>query len=196
MRSEGFVFMRKRGFLPTGLFLFLWAGLLVRAPLGFPGEEPGQGQPERPKFYAQRVVSEKKVQNANDSLAAPDGRYAEILPGGELVLSMEKKIYPFTTLDSGTVVGQGEADYGLEGWLPIQDALGKRGYGWIPLAVGESPGGFRFSPVEPYAGSPGLDMIRIINGGTKSLFVDAVIGYAVRAERRLQALVGSSSTLH
>ena len=141
--------MRKKGLLLAASFLFLSAVLLIRAPRGFSGKAPGQGQPERPKFYAQRVVFEKKVQNAKDSLGAPDGRYAEILPGGQLVLFMENKIYHFTTLDSGSVVGKGEAEYGLEGWFPMQDPQGKRYYGWMPLAVGESPGGFRLSPVEP-----------------------------------------------
>jgi hypothetical protein len=173
--------MRKRGLLPAGLLLFMSAGLLARVPSGFPGKTPGQGQSERPKFYALRVVFEKKVQNAKDSLSAPDGRYAEILPGGQFIVFMENKLYPFPILgtpeggygqiDSGSVVGKGEADFGLEGWFPMQDTQDKQHYAWIPLGLSVS--GFCVWPTYDM----GVDMIRITNIGTKSLFVDAVIGY-------------------
>jgi hypothetical protein len=87
--------MRKRGLLPAGFLLFLSASLLAHGPSVFPGKAPGQDQPERPKFYALRVVFEKNIQNAKDSLGPPDDRYAEILPGGQLVLLMEKELYLF-----------------------------------------------------------------------------------------------------
>jgi len=181
--------MRKRGLLPAGLLLFLSAGLLARVPSGFPGKTPRQGQSERPKFYALQVVFEKKVQNAKDSLSAPDGRYAEILAGGQLVVLMGNKLYPFPIFggeplggygqpDSGSVVGKGEADFGLEGWLPMQDTQNKQHYAWIPLGLSVS--GFCLWPIY----NMGVDMIRITNIGTKSLFVDAVIGYSGEAKRR------------
>jgi len=179
-RSEGLVNMRKRGLLLAGLLLFLSAGLLARALIGFPGKTPGQGQPERPKFYALRVVFEKNVQNPKDSLGAPDGRYAEILSGGQLVVLMENEFYSFQILDSGSVVCKGEANYGLEGWFQIQDTPDKQqNYAWM-IIHGDpwTPGGFRFLPTYySFDGSTGVDMIRITNIGTKSLFVDAVIGY-------------------
>lgn len=189
--------MRKRRFLPSSLLLFLAAGLLAPAPSGFAGKALGQDQPERPKFYALQVVSEKNVQNAKDSLGAPDGRYAEILPGGQLVVFMENKLYPFPIFgmnpegggaqaDSGSVVGKGGADIGLEGWFPMQNMQGKQDYDWIPLEL--SATGFFISPpplpIYSPEGSAGVDMIRITNPGTKSLFVDAVIGYGREAESR------------
>jgi len=182
--------MKKRRLLSSGLLLFLSSALLAHATNGFPGKMPGQGQPERPKFYALRVVSKKNVQNAKDSLGAPDGRNAEILPGGQLVVFMENKLYPFPSIsvlppeggvglaDSGAVVGKGETDFSLEGWFPMKNTQGKQHYVWIPLGL--SATGFCVW----FEGSAGVDMIRMINPGTKSLFVDAVIGYGREAEIR------------
>ena len=173
----------------SGLLFFLSTTLLAFAPSGFPGKTPKQDQPERPKFYALKVVSEKNVQNAKDSLGAPDGRNAEILPGGELILHMENKLYPFPGMigwsehgyrlaDSGCVVGKGEMDFGLDGWFPTKNMQGKQHYVWKPLGV--SATGFCIW----LEGSAGVDMIRITNPGSKSLFVDALIGYARETERR------------
>jgi len=180
--------MRNRGLLPAGLLLFLLAGLLARAPSGFPGKAPGQDQPERPKFYALRVVFEKEIQNAKDSLGTPDGRYAEILPGGQLEVLMEKILSPSliagygenpVCLDSGSIVGKGEADFGLEGRFMWEDAQGNEHHDWILLVITAT--GFCISPptlaIYSFKDSAGVDMIRITNPGTKSLFVDAVIGY-------------------
>ena len=82
-------------------------------------------------------------------------------------------------LDSGSVVGKGEADFGLEGRFTWQDTQGEQHHEWILLGV--SATGFCISPpplpIHPFEDSAGVDMIRITNPGTKSLFVDAVIGY-------------------
>jgi hypothetical protein len=181
--------MRKRRLLSSGLLLFLSAALLANAPSGFPGKTLGQGQPERPKFHALRVVFEKNVRNAKDSLGAPDGHNAEILPGGQLVVLMENKLYPFPSIigwpecgiilaDSGSIVGRAKTDFSLEGWLPMKNTQGKQHYVWKPLGL--SATGFWFW----LEGSAGVDMIRMTNPGTKYLFVDAVIGYGKEAERR------------
>lgn len=181
--------MRKRRLLLSSFLLFLSAALPAHNQSGFPGKTSGQGQPERPKFYALQVIFEKNVQNAKDSLGAPDGLNAEILPGGQLVVLMENKLYPLPRFinwledgaglaDSGSVVGQGEKDFSLEGWFPIQNMHGKQDYVWIPFGLSVS--GFCVW----LEGSAGVDMIRITNSGTKSLFVDAVIGYTKETERR------------
>jgi hypothetical protein len=173
--------MRKRGLLSAGFLLFLSASLLAYAPSGFPAKAPGQDQPIRPQFYALRIVCEKGVQNAKDSLGAPEGRSAEILPGGQLIVFMEKNF-----IDSGTVVCKGEADYGLEGWFRIQETQDERqNYTWM-IIQRESCNRFLFFP-ESYIwwGNTGVNMIRITNLGTKSLFVDAVIGYRTEADNRL-----------
>jgi hypothetical protein len=180
--------MRKKEFLLTAFFLILSASLLIRAECRFPGRASRQDQPEIPKFYALRVVFEKNVQNAKDSLGSPDGLYAEILPGGQLVVLMKNRIYPFTNLDSGSIVCKGEADYALEGWFQMQDTQGKPQYYWLPLTTGNSPGGFRLSAIEQYEGSAGIDTIRIANIGSQSLFVDAVTGNSREEERRPTAL--------
>jgi hypothetical protein len=176
------------GLLPAGFLLFLSAGLLARAPSGFAGKAPRQDQPQGPKFYVLGVVCQKGVQNAKDSLGAPDGRYAEILPSGQFVVLMENKLYSFpgparpgeggAPADSGSVVGKGEADFSLEGWLPMQDTQGKQHCAWIPLGLSVS--GFCLPLIDsllPFEISGGTDMISITNPGTKSLFLDAVIGY-------------------
>jgi hypothetical protein len=185
--------VRKRGLLPASFLLFLSASLLAHAPSGFSGNPSGQDQPQRPTFYSLQVVCEKKVQNAKDSLGAPDGSYAEILPGGQLVVLMEK-----TFIDIGTLVFKGEMDYGLEGWFHVQDTQDERqDYAWITfwsgryIPPGMWPGGFSFGPGQPglsLYGGLGVDKIRITNGGAKSLFVDAVIGLSKEAERRQKAV--------
>lgn len=167
--------MRKRGLLPTGVLLFLSASLLAHAPSRFSGKPSGQDQPQRPKFYALQVVCKRNIQNPTESLGAPDGRYAEILAGGQLIVLMEKNF-----IDSGTVVCKGEVDYGLEGWFRIQETQDERqNYTWI-IIQRESCNRFLFFP-ESYIwwGNTGMNMIRITSVGTKSLFVDAVIGYGM-----------------
>jgi hypothetical protein len=174
--------MRKRGLLPAGLLLFLSASILAHAPSSFPGKAPGQDQPERPKFYALRVVFEKEVQNAKDSLGAPDGRYVEILPGGQLVLLMEKNF-----IDSGTVVCKGEENYGLEGWVQMQDTQDEQqNYAWM-IIQREPSNRFIFLGGDPISGMGGywgmaVNTVRITNPGTKSLFMDAVIGHGIEID--------------
>jgi hypothetical protein len=170
--------MKIRELITVGVFLGVSGGIIVGARPSCYRHD--QKEEERPKFYTLRVVSEKNVQNAKDSLGAPDGRYAEILPGAQLVLLMEKNF-----IDSGTVVCKGEADYGLEGWFHIQATQDeRRNYAWM-IIQRESCNRFLFFP-ESYIwwGNTGVNMIRITNFGTKSLLVDAVIGYGMVAERK------------
>ena len=169
----------------------------ARAPSGFAGKVPGQGQPQRPKFYVLQVVCEKKVQNAKDSLGPPDGRSAEILPGGQLVMLMENILLPSRIsgygenagcVDSGSVAGKGETDFGLEGRFTWQDTQGEQRHEWIRL--GPTMTGFCIAPpplaICFFKDSSGVDLVRITNPGSKSLFVDAVIGYGLNAEVRRQ----------
>jgi hypothetical protein len=76
------------------------------------------------------------------------------------------------------VVGKGGADFSLEGWLPMQDMQGKQHYDRISLGLSVS--GFCLPPIDSlclFDISADMDIIRITNIGTKSLFVDALIGY-------------------
>ncbi len=178
--------MRKRKLLTVGFFLFLSVGLLATTPGGFFGKAQDQGQQEKPRFYALRVVSEKNVKNAKDSLGAPDGHYAEILPGGQLVLLMEKRLYVFPVGSqdyggglayNGVIVAKGETTSVFEGWLPINEAQGG-GHAWI--TIGQALTIYYILP-EPIMRA---DLVRITNTGTESLFVDAIIGLDREAVRR------------
>jgi hypothetical protein len=140
----------------------------------------GQGQEERPKFYVSRVISEQNVKNGLEVVGKPDGRYAEVAPSGQMVLWMESRIYPSTTLDDGTVVCKGDASFGLEGWFLVAGTKESPQFAWMPLAAGMSPGGFRLSSESlerTPEGSPGVNMIRISNNGTAPMLLDAVVGY-------------------
>lgn len=104
-------------------------------------------------------------------------------PGGQLVLLMEKRF-----IDSGTLVCKGEEDYALEGLAHKQNTgVNQQDNTW--LIIHRNPSN-RFSyignnPSDPGGGYWGMtvDMIRITNFGTRSLFVDAVIGYGLEAKR-------------
>jgi hypothetical protein len=174
--------MKIRELITVGVFLGLSGGIIIGARPSCYRHD--QEEHERPKFYALRVVSEKDVQNAKDSLSAPDGRYAEILPGGQLVLLMEKNF-----ADSGTAVCKGEEDYGLEAWIHVQDTqVEQQDYIWA-IIQREPSNRFNFMAFDPNSGMGGswgmsVNMIKITNFGTKSLFLDAIIGYGLEAERK------------
>ena len=179
--------MRKLGSLAVSFLLFLSVGSLAIAPDGILGKALGQDQPDQPKFYALRVISEKDVLNAKDALGAPDGRFAEILPGGQLVLLMEKELYIFPTgapddgawlAYSGVVVAKGETPAVLEGWIPVRDLQGNKRYDWIPIGM---------LAVSDHGWPEGVvrtDKIRITNTGTESLYVDAIIGLGQEVARK------------
>jgi hypothetical protein len=178
--------MRIKSALLRSFLFFAFLVLPGSGPDGLSGKGQDQNQAERPKFYAVQVVSEKGVLNAKDALGAPDGRYAEILPGGQLVLLMEKKLYVFLVgsqdsgggLDySGTVVAKGETAAVLEGWLPVVEAQGG-GHRWIPIGQGSTV--YYILPESIMR----TDLVRITNTGTTSLFVDAIIGVEPEKERK------------
>lgn len=161
----------------TVAFLILSTGIVAAGRAPVPGWRHAQGQEERPKFFATRVISEEKVKDAKEALGEPDGRYAEIARGGQLVLLMEKRIYPSTTFDDGLVFVKEESDYGLEGWFPVSGSQKDPGFAWMPLIRGQSSGGFRAALVDALAGNAGVNMIRISNNDTKPILLDAVAGY-------------------
>jgi len=142
-----------------------------------PGPAYPQEKAERPTYYAKNVVFENQVGNAAEALGKPDGRYAEIKPGGTLILFLEAKIYPSGILDDGMVVCKEEGNYGLAGWLPTEVTDQGPQYAWVLLVRGRSPSSFRLTTLVPGEGSAGIDMIRITNDDSKSIFVDALVGY-------------------
>jgi len=194
----------KPAFLLVGILLFPWGDTLdCAADRSWRSGGP-QDQEQRSEFYALQVIDAKFVQNAGDSLRSPDGRYAEILPGGQLVVLMENILLPSPMvgngedggcLDSGSVVGRGGEDFGLEGRFTWQDAQGEERHEWISLVP--SPTGFCISPPaleeQPSEDVSGVDLVRITNLGEKSLFVDAVIGYTLPLEHPEAAGSGGRS---
>ena len=183
--SKGII---RKGLMSAGVFLFLLAAILTPASSGFCGRTAGQDKKEMSKFYALQVVNETQVQNAENSLGSPDGHFAEILPGGRLVVFMENLLFPSRMvgngetggcLDAGAIVGKGETDFGLEGRFTWQDAQGEEQHEWIPLAPTVTGFCVFPPPMATYSleDSAGVDIIRITNPGTKSLSIDAVIGY-------------------
>lgn len=177
--------MTKHGFFRSFVLIAV-SGWIIAASFPAPGGKQEQGQEGRPKFYASRVVSEKDVKNPKEALAEPDGRYAEIAPGGQMVLLMEKLISPSATFDDGLVVCQAEASFGLEGWFLQAGTEAAPQYAWMPLFPGKSPGGFRLMSQDmirgTLEGSPGVNIIRISNNDAKPMLLDAVVGFG-RAER-------------
>jgi hypothetical protein len=173
----------RRCAIAAGFTLFLaFAAFPAVLSTGPAAGAPGR-QAERPKFYATEVVSDRDVLDPADCLGAPDGRYAQIQPGGEITLRLEERLF-----DLGTIVCVGETDIGVEGWFHVGDSGDERkDYAWIPFTpMASAPGmskaeGFSFgSPYEgpSSTGGLGVDKIRIMNAGPKSLLVDAVVGYA------------------
>jgi len=169
--------MKKRIFILTFILVVLSGGIIAAGRTRVSVTIPERGQEERPKFCATRVISEQGVVNAREALGEPDGRYAEITPGGQMVLLMENRIYPSTTFDDGIVFVKEESDYGLEGWFPVSGSQKDPGFAWMPLIRGQSSGGFRVGLVDALAGNAGVNMIRISNNDTKPILVDAVAGY-------------------
>jgi hypothetical protein len=166
----------------SGLFALavMWAGAAVLGGSLRPAPRPGHGQEDRPKFYVARVVSSDNVKNPNGVLGEPDGRYAELAPGGRMVLLMEKPIVSSSGFDDGLIVSKGGTQYGLEGCFiaDVTNEIPQRA--WMPLAAGMSTGGFRLTSMDmgrTPEGSPGVNIIRIANDGKETLLLDAVVGY-------------------
>jgi hypothetical protein len=176
---------KTRGWVSVWILFSLLAGALVCVANGF---DKSQDQREGSKFYALQVVLERNVQNANDSLGEPDGRSAEIQPDGQLEVLMEKILSAShffgggenpVCIDSGSIVGRGEEEFGLEGRFVWRDAQGDEQHEWVNLGV-TATGFCVLAPplvTSPYESGTGVDIVRITNSGAKSLFVDAVIGF-------------------
>ena len=169
--------MKIRYFIIAALFIYLSGGIIIEAT---PFLDWKDQKEKRQKFYALRIVLEKDVQNTKDCLGMPDDRYAEILPGRQIVLLMEENF-----IDYGTVVCKGELNYTIEGCFYIQETQAPdKNYAWM-IIQRESFNRFIFFP-ESYIwwGRTGANVIRITNLGTESLFVDAILGYGMEMKGR------------
>jgi len=154
----------------TGLCLFCAAGALALSS-GPQGSE--RSQERRPEFYAKQVLDHINVVDPEKALGEPDGDFAEIRPGGEMTVLMMSRIYYSDASDDGAVVTKGDGKYGLAGLFRMTE---EGESAWQPLPPGGTPGGFKFgTSMFPVAQS--TDTIRIVNDDTRSVYVDAVIGY-------------------
>ena len=162
--------------LAVGLCLLFTAGLST-AKTASPGDE--RSQEPRPKFYAKEVLDHVSVVDPENVLGEADGRCTEIRPGGEMTVLMESRIYYSDSSDEGTVVTKGEGRYGLAGLFTMNE---EGEPAWQPLSPGGTPGGFKLGPIM-FAVAQSIDTIRIVNDDTRSVLVDAVIGFR-RDERR------------
>jgi hypothetical protein len=154
----------------AGLCLFCAAGMLALSS-GPQGSERSQAR--RPEFYAKQALDHISVLDPGKALGQPDGDFAEIRPGGEMTVLMDSRIYYSDAADDGAVVSKGDAKYGLAGLFRMNE---EGESAWQPLPPGGTPGGFKFGPsMFPVAQS--TDTIKIVNDDTRSVFVDAVIGY-------------------
>lgn len=127
-------------------------------------------------YYAKEIVySETKlVINPENALGKPDDKYAEIKPGGELTLKMEK---PFSALKfggiGGRVVTKDDCEYAVAVLVPTEERQGKIEYAWRWLLPSSIPGGI-YNPTD---GQVKVEEIKIMNNDTKDLHIDGIIGY-------------------
>jgi hypothetical protein len=175
--------MTRREFFPACVVFCLSGAKSVAGGLPRGSGTSLQDQDERPEFFASRVSYQQDVINPDDVLGEPDERFAEIRPGGQMIIFMEDRIYPSMASDDGRVICRGDARYGLAGWFPVGDSQDPQQYAWMPLVDGKSPSGFRLSAFRPDTGSPGVNMLKIINNDSRSLFIDAFVGYGHEPEQ-------------
>ncbi len=130
-----------------------------------------QGSPQ--EFYAKEVVDRLEVLDPENALGEPDGRYAEIRPGGEMTVRMPEPVRYSDGADDGRIVTKGDARYGLAGLFRMSE---EGEPAWQPLVPGGTAGGFKLgSSMFPVTQS--TETIRIVNDDTRSVFVDAVVGF-------------------
>jgi len=163
--------MKKSVVLVTaGLCLFGAAGLLAsrsKAPAG------GASQDDRARFYGRQVVDHISVVDPANALGEPDGRFAEIRPGGEMTVLMADRIYYSDASDDGAVVAKGDGRYGLAGLFRMNE---EGQSAWQPLPSGRTPGGFKLG-TSMFNVVQSTDTLKIANDDTRSVFVDAISGY-------------------
>jgi hypothetical protein len=172
----------------------------IGKPLKFtPNPDIKTIEQQRSEFYANEVMhpGSNLVVNPDDVLGSPDNKYAKIMPGGELIVKMEKPFSPLAFYNDGRLVVKGEAEYSVSVLVPFQESElknyqvipSKAEFAWREVIPGIVTGGFDlpFAPqLEPLVYSstreavPGLGVntLRIMNLGTKPLSIDAVIGYS------------------
>jgi hypothetical protein len=154
------------------------AGLCLIGAAGLPAARstaPAGGAPQdgRAGFYGKQVVDHIGVVDPGSAMGEPDGRFAEIRPGGEMTVLMADLIYYSDASDDGAVVAKGDGRYGLAGLFRMNE---EGQSAWQPLPAGRTPGGFKLG-TSMFNVVQSTDTLKIANDDTRSVFVDAVIGY-------------------
>jgi hypothetical protein len=163
--------MRERTFLMTGAICLLCAAALSASRAASPAG--GARQDARPKIYGRKALDHISVVDPANALGEPDGRCAEIRPGGEMTVLMAGRIYYSDSSDDGQLVVKGDGRYGLAGLFRMSD---EGEPAWQPLQPGGTPGGFKLGS-SMFNVAQSIDTIKIVNDDSRSVFVDAVIGY-------------------
>lgn len=126
------------------------------------------------QFYAAEVEDEINVNDAENVLGEPDGRCAEIKPGGEMTVVMDYELIYLDGSDDGRIVTRGEAEFGLAGLFEGGEGEAP---GWQALAPGQGQGGFKLGAMRSNP-LQRTRVIRIVNNDDKrSVFIDAVVGF-------------------
>jgi hypothetical protein len=140
----------------------------------------GSVQDDRPRLFAIKISDHISVVDPQNALGEPDGRWAEIRPGGELTVVLAERIYSSDASDDGAIVLKGEGRYGVAGLFRMNE---EGESAWQPLMPGGTAGGFKFGPSQ-FIVTPSTDTIKVANDDTRSIFVDAVVGYGKRDRGR------------
>lgn len=154
------------------------AGLCLFGAAGRPASRPstaasGAPQDDRAGFYGKQVVDHIGVVDPAAALGEPDGRFAEIRPGGEMTVLMAARIYYSDASDDGAVVAKGDGRYGLAGLFRMSE---EGQSAWQPLPTGRTPGGFKIG-TSMFNVVQSTDTLKIANDDARPVFVDAVVGY-------------------
>jgi hypothetical protein len=124
------------------------------------------------EFYAARVIDHINVNTPENALGRPDGRFAEVKPGGDMTVVMDGVLHFRDGSDDGYVVVKAEGAYGLAGLFH----MGEEGEpAWLPLAPGSAPGRFKLGTMR-FSADQRTDTIRFVNDGDRSIYLDAVAG--------------------
>jgi len=131
----------------------------VSSTAGTPAIKSGQ---EANEFYVKEIISSNLVNNPHYALGKQDDKYAEIMPGGELVLKMEKPFLPQEQYNDGKIIAK-DGEYSVAAL--VQDA-------WREIFPGVVPGGFKI----PKSGQVQVDTLKILNIGNERVYIDSIVG--------------------
>lgn len=129
-------------------------------------------QERRREFYAKHVVDHVNINDPESALGKPDGRFAEIKPGGEMTMLMEEALIFLEGSDDGFVVVRGDGAYALAGLFRMSE---EGSPAWQPLTPGSAPGRFKLGAFRFHT-MQSTETLRIVNNDSRPVYLDAVVG--------------------